>query len=329
MDELRVSVFAPARLHLGFIDMHGGLGRYFGSLGISLAEIHTDLVMTRDSGISADGPGSDRAAVCAERLITHLQLDGGVHIKLNSVIPEHMGLGSGTQMSLAVATAIARLHGLNISIADLAAVMDRGSRSGIGIGAFMYGGFIVDGGLGADSKVPPIISHMDFPETWRFILVIDNERRGIEGPAEKQAFKHLAGMDERTVADVCRLVLMQVLPAVAESDCRQFGEAITAIQQVSGNYFAEIQGGQYNSPEVGRALSSLLDDGAHGIGQSSWGPTGFAVFASETDARHALERLINDHENSHRLQFILCRARNNKADVRLEEATYNSSIPIS
>ncbi len=28
-------MFAPARLHLGFLDLNGGLGRRFGSLGLA------------------------------------------------------------------------------------------------------------------------------------------------------------------------------------------------------------------------------------------------------------------------------------------------------
>ncbi len=32
----KVSVEATARLHLGFLDMNGGLGRKFGGLGLSL-----------------------------------------------------------------------------------------------------------------------------------------------------------------------------------------------------------------------------------------------------------------------------------------------------
>ena len=32
----RVDVSAPARLHLGFLDLGGGLGRRFGSLGVAI-----------------------------------------------------------------------------------------------------------------------------------------------------------------------------------------------------------------------------------------------------------------------------------------------------
>src|SRR5258708_15684104 len=42
-----VEVFAPARLHLGFLDLNGGLGRRFGSLGLTIDGIGTRLTVTR------------------------------------------------------------------------------------------------------------------------------------------------------------------------------------------------------------------------------------------------------------------------------------------
>jgi predicted sugar kinase len=36
MTDSTVSVTVPARLHLGFLDLDGGLGRRFGSLGMAL-----------------------------------------------------------------------------------------------------------------------------------------------------------------------------------------------------------------------------------------------------------------------------------------------------
>ncbi len=288
LDDIIVNVVAPARLHMGFIDMHGGLGRQFGSLGLSVSEIFLDLRVSKDPGITADGPGHVRAEQCANKLISYLGINNGVHIQINHTIPEHAGLGSGTQMALAVGTAISRLYEMEISIEELATILDRGNRSGIGIGTFKYGGFIVDGGRNDKTEVPPIICHMDIPEAWRFILVLDNERQGINGLNEREAFETLPCMDERIVADLCRVTLIQLLPAIIEEDCKQFGGAITSIQQAIGEHFKIIQGGCFYSPAVAVVLSKLAELGATGYGQSSWGPTGFAVFASETDAYQAL-----------------------------------------
>ena len=96
--------------------------------------------------------------------------------------------------------------------------------------------------------------------------------------------KPLAGLPslpEEEVARVCYLLLMQALPALAESRLRHFGDAITDIQRSVGNYFAAAQGGRYTSADVGVALDWLGEQGAVGLGQSSWGPTGFCLVEEE------------------------------------------------
>ena len=57
LNDISVNIVAPARLHLGFIDMYGGLGRFFGSLGVSLSGISAELSITRPANICADGSG--------------------------------------------------------------------------------------------------------------------------------------------------------------------------------------------------------------------------------------------------------------------------------
>ena len=49
-------------------------------------------------------------------------------------------------MALAVGTAISKLYQLPLGLREIAALTERGARSGIGIGAFAQGGLIVDGG---------------------------------------------------------------------------------------------------------------------------------------------------------------------------------------
>lgn len=315
MTNAEVSVAAPARLHLGFIDMHGGLGRVFGSLGVSLAEIRTHVTATRSDDVIIHGPSSSRASACVGRILEHLDIRGGVNIRIHEAIPEHAGLGSGTQLSLAVGTAIARLYEKKISPRELGRLMERGARSGIGVGAFCMGGFLVDGGRGDNTEVPPIISHLYFPESWRFLLVFDNALQGVSGIPEREAFKSLPPMEESTTEYLCRLLLMQALPALAEEDCQQFGEAVTQIQRQVGDHFASAQGGRYCSDFVAGVLPWLLEHGATGVGQSSWGPTGFGLFANETKAYQSLKQLREEWQDTDRLAFRVCSARNRKADI--------------
>ena len=66
-----------------------------------------------------------------------------------------------------------------------------------------------------------------------------------------------------------------------EADIATFGSALTEIQTIIGSHFAAAQGGLWTSPAVGRIAQQLKAAGAYGIGQSSWGPTGFAFAASK------------------------------------------------
>jgi predicted sugar kinase len=122
-------------------------------------------------------------------------------------------------------------------------------------------------------------------------------------------------MDERVSQTLCRLVLMQVLPALVEQDCKLFGEAITTIQEIVGDHFADVQGGRFSSPRLIRVLPWLTGQGATGVGQSSWGPTGFALFANETEAFQVLRYAREYWQDEPELEFMLCKARNSKAYI--------------
>ncbi len=310
-----VSVKAPARLHLGFLDMHGGLGRQFGSLGLCLSDISTHITAKKSDDIVIHGPSSQRGTEYVSRIFNALKIQGGVNITIHEAIPEHAGLGSGTQLALAIGIAIAKLYGAKKSIREVAALMKRGARSGIGIGAFSRGGFLVDGGRGELTEVPPIVSHNYFPDEWRILLVFDNNVEGISGSPEKQIFKELSPMKEAVSARICRLVLMQLLPALQEKNCAGFGAAITEIQSLVGEHFSDAQNGHYSSQQVSEVMHWMLAQGASGIGQSSWGPTGFAIYANELEAYQTLQAARKKWQNQTNLDFSLCSARNTMAEI--------------
>lgn len=316
----RVHIRAPARLHMGFLDMNAGMGRRFGSLGTGVQEIATELSAVRAETVSAEGPAAERAIRLAKKILAHLGVDGGAHIMVREAIPAHAGLGSGTQLGLAVGSALARLYGVDLPVAALARLTGRGRRSGVGIGTFSLGGFVVDAGRGAGTGVPPVVARVPVPESWRLMLVLDPARRGLSGARESEAFTRLGAMPEATAGELCRLTLMCVLPALVEDDCRAFGSAITRIQQLVGDYFAGAQDGAFSSPLVAQALELLAGSGAAGGGQSSWGPTGFAVFASETDAFKGLRRAREFWRDGGGPDFVLCRAQNRPAAMQVDVA---------
>ncbi|MCB5189635.1 GHMP kinase [Methylobacillus arboreus] len=305
-----VSVVTTARLHMGFFDLNGDLGRRFGSIGVSLNQPATELYAWHASTFTAEGPGAARAVRMARKLAESLRLEGGMHIRLVNTIPEHSGLGSGTQMALAVGLALNRLHDLGLIIRDVAMLTERGARSGIGLGTFASGGVIIDGGRGAQTVVPPVIARAEFPEDWRIILIFDHTQTGVHGEAEIAAFRNLPQFPADAAAILCRHVLMQALPALAEHDLPAFGAAIRELQVRTGDHFAPAQGGRYASPRVAEVLAWLEAEGVACFGQSSWGPTGFAILPDENEAERVMARLQALFSRHGALEFLLCEGRN-------------------
>jgi beta-ribofuranosylaminobenzene 5'-phosphate synthase len=278
-----VEVCAGARLHLGFLDLTGDCGRRFGSLGLAIKGFDTRVVLRPAETDRAEGAERERTLGLLHRLRAAHGTPGGVAAEIRTAIPAHTGLGSGTQLALGVARAFRTLNGLAPDTRADAAALMRGARSGLGVALFDRGGFVLDGGRGAATDVPPVLAHLRFPPDWRVVLLRDDGAAGAHGEAERAAFAALPAFPAQDSADLCRRALLQVLPGVAEADFAAFGEGVSAMQARLGDYFGPAQGGsRFTSLHVGRVVAALARAGVIGLGQSSWGPTGF-VFARDPD----------------------------------------------
>ena len=302
---------------MGFVDLSGSLGRHFGSIGIALNELSTQLTLRAAEQRSVIGASSGRAEQCLIQLCQTLGVSDKLEVQIKNAIPEHVGLGSGTQMALAIGSALNAFYGLNLTVREIAAVMDRGLRSGIGIGVFEQGGLIVDGGRGTNTITPPVLVRLQVPENWRFILVFDSRGQGLHGQQEIQAFKSLPPFPQQEAARLCYLLLMQALPAVAEADIKQFGDVISQLQQSVGGHFAPVQGGVFASGQVAEAMQWLSEHGAVAIGQTSWGPTGFCAIENGTLAEALAQEARSHFAGSDKLSFSIASARNTGGNIRI------------
>lgn len=310
-----VRVRAPARLHLGFVDLHGGLGRKYGSLGLAVDAPATEIMVRQSADFRATGPEQARALTLLKRLSGALKLPGRYSIEVARAIPAHAGLGSGTQLALAIGSALIELEDLNVAARQLGEVVERGARSAIGMAAFEQGGFIVDGGRGKLVSAPPVIARAHFPDAWRVLLVLDAKNVGVHGEKETAAFAALPPFPEAAAGRLCRLTLMQLLPALHEQDIATFGNALSEIQEIVGGHFSSAQGGSpWSSQDVAYIVHRLRDGGAVGIGQSSWGPTGFAFVDSEAAAARLYSTLVGE-ATARGLEILVVRGRNAGASV--------------
>jgi predicted sugar kinase len=74
---------------------------------------------------------------------------------------------------------------------------------------------------------------------------------------------------------------------------------------------------------VAACLELLGREGAHGIGQSSWGPTGFAFASSQAEADR-LAGFARGHRGSEGLDIRVCRGLNRGAEITTAAGTHKS-----
>ncbi len=296
--------------------MGGSLGRKFGSIGVGINEIATRLSLQPADQLEVTGQDCGRAQRTAENIALALGRSLPARIHIDHTIPHHAGLGSGTQMALAIGTGLSRLFGLNLGAADIANIIGRGARSGIGIAVFEQGGLIVDAGRGPQTQVPPVVSRLPLPSGWCFLIVLDQHATGLHGPSETAAFSALPMFPAAEAARLCHLVLMRGLPAVVEGDMASFGSVITELQRSVGDHFAPAQGGRFTSPRVRDAMEFLAANGGVGIGQSSWGPTGFCLIDGPGKAAAIRDGLLAQLDSGHTLQCLIATPRSRGADIQ-------------
>ena len=318
-----VRVTAAARLHLGFLDLAGDLGRRFGSIGLAIDAFETRVHLRQAPNCEVLGEERERGARLARRVAESLGLDSGRQLVISKAIPAHAGLGSGTQLALAIATAFRKVAGLPLDPREDARLLDRGARSGVGVALFERGGLAVDAGRGPMTEVPPAVAQASFPREWRILLILDPRVEGAHGEKEKRAFAGLPPFSAEGASEICRCALMQILPGAAEQDLQAFGDGVARVQETLGAHFALAQGGgRFMSAAVGRVAARLKALGAHGIGQSSWGPTGFAFASDPAHAEFLAGRARAEREPG--VEIKICAARDHGAEIGEEE---DVSIP--
>jgi beta-ribofuranosylaminobenzene 5'-phosphate synthase len=281
-----VRVEAPARLHFGMLDLRGSLGRRFGGIGAGVFDPSLVIEVERAAGVEAEGAEANRAVEFARRYLDSQGVREGARIVIRHAIPGHAGLGSGTQLALAVARGIAELYGLPTDTGALAAAVGRARRSAIGTWLFDGGGFIVEGGRREDTnRIAPLLTRLPIPESWRCVIALPSSVESVSGEPEVQAFRELPLPPLREVEHVAHLLVMSLLPALVEGDLETFGRAISTIQQINGGWFAPVQGGPFASGASTELIGKMSEWGAAGVGQSSWGPAVYGI--TEGDDRAA------------------------------------------
>lgn len=306
-------------MHFGIIDLGGNLGRSYGAIGLAIDEPGYEILAEKSAKLEVIGVGEDvgRVKKIARKVARLYGFPAKAKINILKSIPRHVGLSSTTQLTLAVATTITKLYGVEASPIELADRTGRGKTSGIGTYVFAVGGFIVDGGV-MGGRFPPLIFRHDFPGRWRFVVVTPEVKRGLDEKAEGKLFKR-ATAPASIAQEICHLLVMKMLPSLVESDVENFGRALTEVQKLVGKAFFPYQKGIFRGRVVSDTVNYMLKHGAYGAGQSSWGPTayGLAKNAAHADElRGKVEKFFK--EKGLKATVRVARPNNRGAKVKIE-----------
>jgi beta-RFAP synthase len=265
----------------------------FGGVGVMIDPPAVELRIATSSHFEATGSHAERVKQFVERSSTRWGLPGWPACQMDVRAPrDHIGLGVGTQLGLSVAAGLRRFVRLpDLPVHVLAAEIGRGKRSAVGTHGFQYGGLIVDAGHQRAEPVGKLLFRRTIPEEWRIVIVTPENQRGLAGSCEADAFARLPPIPDEVTRTLWQIAERDMLPALDRADCAEFGDAVYRFGQLAGECFSAVQDGPFRNPQIAELVDAIRDYGCSGVGQSSWGPTVFAICASTAQAESLVEWL--------------------------------------
>lgn len=290
---------SPSRLHLGLIDMNGSYGRLDGGIGLTIQDPNLCIYgENSEKGIAVDFNDdfifnddikkeyTKKITQAAQNVMNYYDVDEGFYFRVDKAFPSHSGLGSGTQIALSAGKLITEFIGEESNGYSLGKITGRGGTSGIGVFAFDYGGFIVDGGHSKKDKnsflpssaskasPPQLFGRYEFPEEWGVLLVILKSDVSVNGQKEVNIFQEYCPIDRNEVELYSHLIFMNLIPFLLEKDLPCFGNIINKIQTIG---FKNIEV-KLQSDNIRQLMKKLTDIGAYAVGMSSFGPTVYSFY---------------------------------------------------
>lgn len=290
-----IRVVAPSRLHFGLFrvpiagEAETGM-RAFGGVGLMIDRPGVVVDVRPANSWQFEGMLASRAQTFAAHFMLSLPEERRrpFQVLVERCPAEHTGLGVGTQLGLAVAKALAVACGEpEITSTELASRVGRGERSAIGVHGFDRGGLIVEGGKQFGEDVSQLIEHVTLPEEWRVVLFTPHGADRWHGTEERRAFATAAPGNPDALR---QLAEDGIVPAAADADLDAFGEAVYEFNRKAGEPFAAAQGGVYASNQISTLVAEVRALGVRGVGQSSWGPTVFALTSDSDSAMSLISR---------------------------------------
>ncbi len=282
----KIIVETGYRIHVNSIDLNGFNTRVCGGLGfsvenpvlrLSIEKGETDLIQTSHVGEISN---------------FLYMVKGKEHIDANLRIQEltesrmHVGLGSLTQLKLAVLAGIRALNQQKLNILSLTSDYKIGFTSGVGVGAFFMGGFILDGGYKLPNekykiingeklnKQAPIILNYDIPSNWKLLIGIPKELKSLSAESEYDFFNEITPIGNSDIYKISYHTLMELLPAIKENDFASFVYALKKITMLGAKPFEK------RICKQNKNVLEMLESLFRFSSVSSLGPTCYSFFDS-------------------------------------------------
>ncbi len=279
-------ISAPSRIHFGLFSIGPACEREFGGVGLMLEHPRTQITVTDSEhfNVIANTTELTRRIAGVARQWTDCfgaSFESGplpkCTIEIVGAPRAHVGLGSGTQLAMAVMAGLSQFHRTPTPLVDeMIRATQRAKRSAIGSNGFFQGGLLVDRGRANDNEFAPLDFRDDFPD-WPVVLAIADSQSRVFGNREVSAFQQLPPTPPADREAMIQIVKDQMLPALMQTDYDSFAESVFELGQGSGRMFESIQGGIYNGPQVTQIVDAIRGFGVPAVGQSSWGPCVFAI----------------------------------------------------
>ncbi|WP_254507091.1 hypothetical protein [Anatilimnocola floriformis] len=266
-----------------------------------------------------DSPLAERIQVFARRWSDFYSRPiDDAEIFLTNHAPDHIGLGTGTQLGLSIAAGLAAFFDLPVPpIEELVRSVGRGTRSAVGAYGFSMGGLIVDRGKLPGEFLAPLDCRLEMPADWRFLLVRPLQGTGLAGECEQvamdQAARNLAPLTEKLVTEARE----HLVPAAATGQFADFAASLGRYCETAGQFYADVQGGPFNGPVVTALAERIRSLGYNGLGQSSWGPTLFVACENESAAQ-LLATKLRGSESTAPIDFAIARICNSPASITVQ-----------
>ncbi len=316
----QIDITTGSRLHFGLLCNTLHSPWRFGGIGVMLRQpawrLRIAPIAADTDTIAADMEVAGRIHDFLARIRSHQDVSP-LHIEVYQNLAMHTGLGSGTQLGLALSAAIEVMthRRLQEDPFQLAQLADRAERSAIGTIGFARGGFLVDHGESRGASLNRRVDRIAVPEGWRFILVHPVDSQGLSGEKERAFFGQRVHMPQTLIEDLGQQILTQIAPAVRENRFEQFAASLKNYGQTVGAFYAGEQGGVFAHPAMTQLVSHLQANGISGMAQSSWGPL-IAVPAASQEHAEEIIKLIPDAIADSNLSVSVSEPLNTGATVR-------------